>query len=72
MQDRAGSSGAVSPITVSVKDAAQMLGISPWSMYKLLDDGAVESRYHGRRRLVPVKSLAAYAETLPTTPEPAA
>lgn len=53
------------PIFISVKQAAQMLGISPWSTYQLLDDRAVESRYHGRRRLVVLDSLREYAENLP-------
>lgn len=62
----------VSPIFVSVKDAARMLGISPWSCYQLLNDGKVESRYHGRRRLVVVTSLRAYADALPEAPEASA
>jgi excisionase family DNA binding protein len=57
-----------SPIFVSVKQAAQMLNLTTWSVYKLLDDQAIESRYHGRRRLVSVESVHAYAESLPTEP----
>lgn len=58
----------VAPIFVSVKDAARMLGISPWSCYQLLneDPPPIESRYKGRRRLVLVTSLHEYAKTLPT------
>lgn len=52
-------------IFVSVKQAAHMLGISPWTCYQLLDDGEIESRYQGRRRLVSVESVRAYAEALP-------
>lgn len=63
--------GGLTPIFISVKQAAQMLGISPWSCYQLLDSGAVESRYHGRRRLVRVESLRQYADRLPTVPESA-
>lgn len=59
---------SVTPIFVSVKQAADMLAISPWSMYQLLDDGAVKSQYKGRRRLVSVASLREYAESLPTEP----
>jgi hypothetical protein len=66
VQSQTGAS--VTPIFVSVKDAARILAISDWSMYQLLDDGLVESRYFGRRRLVVLPSLHAYAETLPTSP----
>lgn len=66
------------PIFVSVKQAAQMLGISPWSTYQLLDEDppAIESRYHGRRRLVVLDSLRDYAAAMPSerptkTEEPA-
>lgn len=52
------------PIFVSVKQAAQMLAISPWSCYQLLDANAIDSRYHGRRRLVSVASIREYAEGL--------
>lgn len=54
------------PITVTVKGAAQMLGLSNWSVYKLLDQGKVESRYKGTRRLVVVESLREYVAGLPT------
>lgn len=55
------------PIFVSVKEAAKMLSLSTWSMYQLLDEQVVESRYQGRRRLVAVDSLREYAASLPTT-----
>lgn len=58
--------GQVDPIFVSVKEAANIVGLSPWTMYQLLDAKAIESRYAGRRRLVSVESLKAYAERLPT------
>lgn len=56
----------IAPIFVSVKQAAQMLAISPWSCYQLLDAQAIDSRYQGRRRLVDVASLREYARNLPT------
>jgi hypothetical protein len=59
---------SVTPIFVSVKQAADMLAISPWSMYQLLDEGSVKSQYKGRRRLVQVASLKEYADNLPTEP----
>ena len=61
--------GEIGPIFVSVKQAAKALNISPWSMYQLLDAGKVRSQYSGRRRLVRVDSLRAYADNLPTEPE---
>lgn len=67
----------VTPIFVSAKQAAQMLGISQWSVYKLLDtrddDGnpVIASQYQGSRRLIRYASVIAYADSLPTTaPEP--
>lgn len=45
-----------------------MLGISRWSTYNLLDQQRIESRYLGRRRLVVVESLRAYARSLPQYP----
>lgn len=64
----------LAPILVSVKQAAQMLGISTWSCYQLLDDNEkrkapIESRYIGRRRLVVLESLKKYAAELPTEPQ---
>lgn len=61
--------GRIDPIFVSVKQAAQALSISPWLCYQLLDEGKIASQYQGRRRLVRVDSLRAYADHLPTEPE---
>ena len=54
------------PLFVSAKEAALMLGLSRNQMYLLLDRGAVESRYFGKRRLVDLGSLKAFAAALPT------
>lgn len=73
MSEIAPSEGqGIAPIFISVSQAAQALGISRWVCYQLLDKGAIESRYHGRRRLVSVTSLREYAENLPTQPEKSA
>jgi excisionase family DNA binding protein len=64
-----GDGNTPEPIFVSVKQAAQMLGISPWTCYQLLDSDKIDSRYHGRRRLVSVESLRQYAKGLPKYPE---
>lgn len=64
---------AMDPIFVSVKDAAQALSLTPWTVYQLANNGHLESRYHGRRRLIVVESLRKYAAGLPdTAPEPEA
>lgn len=55
------------PIYVEVKEAARLLGLSTWSMYKKLDQQIIESRYDGRKRLVVLASLREYATNLPTT-----
>lgn len=56
------------PIFVSVKQAAGMLGVTPWSVYQLLGDPdcPIDNRYFGKRRLVSVDSLREYAANLPT------
>lgn len=61
------------PIFVSVKQAAAVLGLATWTVYKLLDAKVIESRYAGTRRLVDYQSLKDYAAGLPTAPaEPVA
>lgn len=59
----------IEPIFVSVKEAARVLGISPWVCYQLLNEQKIESRYQGRRRLVSVVSMREYAKSLPAFPE---
>lgn len=51
---------------VSAKEAQSMLGLSRNQTYLLLDSGAIESRYFGRRRLVVLESLREFARNLPT------
>ncbi len=62
---------AVEPIFISVKQAATTIGVSTWTLYQLLDQQAIESRYHGRRRLVVVESLREYAAGLSRYPDAA-
>jgi hypothetical protein len=54
------------PIFISVKEAARMLNLTPWSMYQILDAEKVEARYFGRRRMVVLASLREFADSLPT------
>lgn len=55
-------------LLIPVKEAADRLSVTPWSVYKLLDEKVIEGRYQGRRRYVVVASLRAYVENLPTEP----
>lgn len=57
------------PIFVSVKEAARLLNLTTWTVYKLLDEKAIKSQYEGRRRLVRLESVRAYADSLPEYPE---
>jgi hypothetical protein len=60
---------APDPFYVSAKEAAVYLGgLSTQTVYGLLDQQAIASRYKGTRRLVIFSSLKAYAESLPETP----
>ena len=56
----------IAPIFVSVKEAARILGLGTWSVYKLLDSQAITSQYQGTKRLVRFDSLREYADSLPT------
>lgn len=54
------------PLFVSAKEAAHLLDLSPNEVYNLLDRGLIESRYHGKRRLVSLASVKQFADSLPT------
>lgn len=56
------------PIFISVKDAARLLNLTTWTIYKLLDEQAIASQYQGRRRLVRLESVRTYADSLPEYP----
>lgn len=55
----------VDPLLITVKAAAERLSLTPWSVYRLLDEQKVESVYQGRRRYVVMESLREYVESLP-------
>lgn len=57
---------AVEPIFISIKDAAQILSLTPAYVYELCDEQVIESQYAGRRRLVRLASVRSYADALPT------
>ena len=51
--------GALSPLAVSPRQAAVLVGVSVPTLYSMLHDGRVHSIVAGRRRLVSVASLRA-------------
>lgn len=55
---------------LSLTEAAQQLGVSRTSLYKLIGRGEVQSFKVGARNLVPVASIEAYIERQQTAPEP--
>jgi helix-turn-helix protein len=60
------STSQVTPIFVTVKEAARILALSPFTVSKKLDAGIIDSRYEGTRRLVRLSSINEYADSLPT------
>lgn len=68
VRENSGKAG-LEPIFVSVADAADMLALSRWTMYQLLNEQAVKSVYQGRKRLVDVASLREYAASLSAYPQ---
>ena len=61
------SAAEITPIFVTVKDAAAILGggVSPWTVNRLCRLGRIESRFHERRRMVLLSSIKDYAMSLP-------
>jgi excisionase family DNA binding protein len=49
-------------LTVNVREAARMLGISPRHLTVLLDEGVIRSVRAGRRRLVPISAIHSFVE----------
>lgn len=61
------SAQSMDPILITVDQAAEVLGLSNWRIYDLLNKGEIESRYLGRgTRRVVVESLREYVAGLPT------
>lgn len=50
------------PILVTVADATRMLGIGRTQLYSLISNGKLSSRVIGRRRLIRVESIRAFAD----------
>ena len=49
----------IEPLTVTVKEAARLLGVGPWTVYRMLDAKQIEETKIGGRRLVVYRSLVA-------------
>ena len=52
------------PITISVTKAAELTGLSEWTIRDLIYKGVIDTRRHGRRVLVLYSSLKSYVESL--------
>lgn len=62
--NEAGTGGAP-PICVSVAEAAQLLGVGRTTLLGIIGAGDLPTRKVGRRRLVLVRELEAFAAGLP-------
>ncbi len=56
----------LTPLLLSLNDAAQTIGVCRATFYELLNQGLIESVKIGTRRLIVQKSLIAYVENLKT------
>lgn len=54
------------PLSVTVAEAARMLGLSTYTIYDLTKKGVIASRKHGARVLVDYQSLLSFHESLPS------
>lgn len=54
----------VEPITVSVKEAARLLGLSTWTVYQLCEARKIAFTKHGNRILIRPEALDAYVVSL--------
>ena len=57
------TSEGLAPITCSVKAAVAATGLGKDTIYKMMDDGRLESSTVGGRRLIFIDSLRAYIES---------
>lgn len=63
----------IEPRFITVADAALYLAVNPYTVYRLLKDpgNGIVVRHHGRKKLIDLASLKAYADSLPTAaPDP--
>ena len=65
MIDSINSGNTRNALTLSVNDAAKMVGVSSQSVRKYAKDGRLDSRRWGRRLLIPVGALLEFLEIDP-------
>ena len=53
------------PLMVSIKEAADAIGVGRTRMYELLAAGSIPARKCGRRVLIPISELEGYVAKLP-------
>lgn len=58
-------SSPLPPLFVTPLEAGQLLGISRTEVYKLLGEGRLAGRRHGKRWLVSYAAVLVFAESLP-------
>ena len=58
----------IEPRFVTVADAALYLAVNPYTVYRLIrdPDNGIVVRHHGRKKLIELASLKAYADSLST------
>jgi excisionase family DNA binding protein len=54
----------VSTAMLTMREACKELRISRWSLYRLINEGRVESVKIGRRRLIPADALADFVRKI--------
>lgn len=54
----------LTPVHCNILDAAKLLSVGRSTIYKLMDNGLLESVKIGSRRLVRIESITAYADSL--------
>jgi excisionase family DNA binding protein len=64
----ANASAHIEPLFLTVRQAATKLGISTYTVYKMLDAGTLDGVYQGARRYVVAASIPAYIASLSSTP----
>lgn len=58
------------PLTVTVAEAAERVGISDWLVYRLIQQGSFPHRRLGRRIVIPVHALERWIDSDQTTGAP--
>jgi excisionase family DNA binding protein len=56
--------GAVRPLLLTVREAAELVGVGRTTIYKLIGDGTLVSLRIGSSRRVPLSSIHAYVDRL--------